>query len=191
MVDLDVPGQDPSAAAAEFLRLDLLTPVGRLAEETRPPGETPPGAVRTFGVGRVGWPRAEVVARAARVVAPVLVNHWVTPDLRQVREVIPSWAVEQWARLGLDPDRLAVRLADAADAATGARVEQVIAGAADPLTPKGWLPRLPEPERVVGRTRPVAAAAGPAGRPAAARPPRWRRRSRRRPTGPPPRWWPS
>lgn len=148
VVDLDVPGQDPSAAAAEFLRLDLLTPVGRLAEETRPPGETPPGAVRTFGVGRVGWPRAEVVARAARVVAPVLVNHWVTPDLRQVREVIPSWAVDQWTRLGLDPARLTVRLADAADAATGARVEQVIAGATDPLTPKGWLPRPPEPERV-------------------------------------------
>ena len=99
-------------------------------------------------MGRVGWPRAEVVARAARVVAPVLVNHWVTPDPQQVRVVIPNWAVEQWTRLGLDPARLTVRLADAADAAAGARVEQVIAAPTDPLIPKGWLPRPPEPERV-------------------------------------------
>ena len=53
-------------------------------------GEASPGAVRTFGLARFGWPRAEVVARAARVVAPVLVNHWVTPDPRQVRQVIPA-----------------------------------------------------------------------------------------------------
>jgi serine/threonine protein kinase len=142
---LDAPGPD---AAAEFLRLDLFTPVGRLAEETRPPGEELPGAVRTFGLGRVGWPRAEIVARAARVVAPVLVNHWVTPDPRQVREVIPNWAVEQWTRLGLDPARLTVRLADVADAAAGARVEQVIASITDPLASKGWLARPPEPDRV-------------------------------------------
>ncbi|HVK18449.1 MAG TPA: tubulin-like doman-containing protein [Fimbriiglobus sp.] len=144
----DATGPDPTAAAAEFLRLELFTPVGRLAEEARPPGEAP-GVVRTFGVSRVGWPRAEVVARAARVVAPVLINHWVTPDPRQVREVIPNWAAEQWSRLGLDPARLTVRLADAADATAGARVEQVVAAATDPLTSKkGWLARTPEPERV-------------------------------------------
>jgi hypothetical protein len=82
------------------------------------------------------------------VVAPVLVNHWVTPDPRQVREVIPNWAVEQWARLGLDPARLSERLATAADAVAGTRVEQVIGSVADPLAPKGWRPRPPEPQRV-------------------------------------------
>ncbi|HET6574427.1 MAG TPA: tubulin-like doman-containing protein [Fimbriiglobus sp.] len=147
-IEPDAAGPDPLAAAAEFLRLDLFAPVGRLVEETCQPGVRPPGAVRTFGLGRVGWPRAEVVARAARLVAPVLINHWVTPDPQQVRQVIPTWAVEQWTRLGLDPTVLTVRLTHAADTAAGGRVEQLIAAATDPLVPTGWRQRPPEPTRV-------------------------------------------
>jgi hypothetical protein len=148
-LDLDTPGKDPSVAAAEFLRLDLLSQVGRLVEEARPrPTGELPSTIRTFGHARFGWPRGEVVARAARVIAPVLVHHWVTPDPKQVREVIPAWAAEQWARVGLDPSRLTVQLAEAADRAAGAKIDQVIAIATDPLVRKGWLARPPEPEKV-------------------------------------------
>ena len=148
--DLDAPDRDPSAAAAEFLRLDLFSPIGRAADDLRPrPAPQAFGAhVRAVGVAKFAWPRAEVVARAARVIAPVLMSHWVAPDPTHVRQVIPGWAADLWARVGLDPDNLTARLVAAADRAFGGKVEDEFAAVADALVPKGWLARLPDPDAV-------------------------------------------
>ncbi len=164
--DLDAPGRDPSALAAEFLRLDLITPVGRIADGVRP--EPIPGHFRTFGLSRSTWPRAEVVARCARVLASVLFSHWVSPDATAIRNTIPAWSNDLWSRLGLDFDALTTRLGEAGAQALGSPVERILAAITDPLAPKkGWLTRLPDPaatwkaieqlQRTVGRPQEVHA----------------------------------
>jgi hypothetical protein len=109
-----------------------------------PPIDPPPVTVRTVGLTRFGWPRGEVVRRVARIVTPVMLNHWVTADPVLVQQVIPKWAVDQWGRLGLDPERLLARFAAVAAEAVGGPVPDVVAALTEPLAPKGWRAKLPD-----------------------------------------------
>ena len=104
--------------------------------------------VRTFGLATLGWPRGEVVARTARYVAGVVFDHWVTPNFGRARDRVPGWAAEQLARLQLDPDGLVDRLRAAADRAVGQPVGPCLARALDPLVPRGWRPKPPDPLQV-------------------------------------------
>lgn len=136
---------DPTAAAADLIRFDLAARVGAAAAAVRPLTPAAPVTVRTAGVSRFTWPRGAVVRRAARVTAPVLVHHWTHPDPVLVREVIPRWAVEQWDRLGLDPERLLARFGAVAAEAAGGPVADVAAAVTGPLVPRGWRARVPDP----------------------------------------------
>ena len=149
-VDQTPAGRDPYGPAADFLRLDLFGPVGRALDAARPAAPADAGTitVRTFGLAKYDWPRGEVVGRAARVVAGVVLDHWVSPNFARARDEIPAWAAEHWARLGLDPDRLVDRLKHAADAAAGEPVEHLVARVTDPLAPRGWRPKLPDPHAI-------------------------------------------
>src|SRR5205085_7600707 len=92
---------DPCAAAADFLRLDLLAPVGRVLDVARPPN--PDGGlsvtVRTFGLVKLDWPRGEVVARTARYVAGVVFDHWVSPKFSRASALVQGWSGEMFTRL--------------------------------------------------------------------------------------------
>ena len=177
------PSDDPLAAVAEFLRLDLFSPVGRTADEACPPADSDaPGLTpRTFGLARFDWPRAEVVGRVAAVVGPAVTDPWTDPTAERCRAAAGKWVADLWPRLVLDPDALTLKLAGMVDAAFGGPAAAVTGALTDPLIPKGWLARLPEPERValvmdqlarlVGRPggqgpavadKAVATAAGPA-----------------------------
>ncbi len=140
---------DAVADAADFLRLQLFTPAGPLLDEVRPPAtDAAHGSfVQTYGLTRFGWPRAEVVGRVARILSTVLVNHWVSPDAAHVRQTIPAWAQDQWARHGLELDALAGGLLRDAEAATGVDLAQVIALGTGQLQPQGWLARTPDAAR--------------------------------------------
>jgi serine/threonine protein kinase len=142
----------PYSDAAEFVRLELFTPVGRLTDGARAVKEAdgPARGVRfgAFGLVAFDWPRATVVARTAARVAHAVLNRWVAADPRRTRETIPAWAAARWSQSGLDPDAILAHLQGAADLAAGGRIDELIALTCDPLTPKGWLARLPEPERV-------------------------------------------
>jgi hypothetical protein len=139
------PDRDPTAAAADLIRLALLTPVGPAADAARPPAPADgPVAFRTAGVCRFGWPRGEVVGRAARVIAPVLLNHWTSPDPGHVHQVIPKWAADQWDRLGLDPEKLTARLSALAGDSTRGPVEYAVNAITEPLVPKGWRGKPPD-----------------------------------------------
>jgi hypothetical protein len=142
-------GKDPCAAAADYLRLDLFAPVGRVLDDRRPSAAgAGPVAARTFGLARYDWPRGEVVGRTARYVTGVVLDHWVTPNFGRSRQAIPAWAAEQFARLGLDPEGLVGRMKRKADDAVGRPVEALLAQTLDPLTPRGWRPKLPDPTRL-------------------------------------------
>jgi serine/threonine protein kinase len=139
------------AAAADFLRVSLFTPAGPMLDEVRgPAGDPDHGSfVRTFGLARFGWPRGEVVGRTARILATVVVNHWVNPDPATVRMTVPAWADEHWVRCGLDLDALGGHLLRDAESQCGVHTAQVIADGAAQLAPRGWLGRAPDAAHAV------------------------------------------
>lgn len=142
----------PYSDAAEFLRLDLFTPVGRSADKLRAEKAVAAeaGVVHfgAFGLAAFDWPRVEVVTRTATEVSKTLLKNWLVPNLKRAREVIPAWSAARWAKIGLDPDAVLGRLQTAVDQAIGTRVDELIALTTEPLVPKGWLSRLPDPDRV-------------------------------------------
>jgi len=141
----------PYSEAADLIRLNLFSLLGRTADEARPiaaEDDRRAFTVTAFGMSGFDWPRSEVVSRTAVTVAGRLLRHWATPDPQKVREVIPSVAQDKWSQLGLDPDTLLGHLGAAADQVAGSRVEELIALTADPLVPRGWLARLPDPTAV-------------------------------------------
>ncbi|HVL14331.1 MAG TPA: tubulin-like doman-containing protein, partial [Gemmata sp.] len=139
--------------AAELIRLNLLTPVGRTvaerrAESTDASGPPPGPTVATFGMSGYDWPRAEVLARTTARIARALLKRWAAPDVRRSREVVPALAQQKWSHLGLDPEALQRELRAAANRAAGEKVEDQVARLTEPLLPRGWLSRLPEPQAV-------------------------------------------
>jgi serine/threonine protein kinase len=143
----------PYSDAADLVRLDLFSPVGRVADESRLAKETdgpPARGVRfsAFGLASFEWPRSEVVHRTAARVASAVLLKWTAADPKRARESIPAWASNRWTQLGLDPDAILGHLQNAADLTAGGHIEELITLTTDPLVPKGWLARLPEPERV-------------------------------------------
>jgi len=140
---------DPLQKIVEFLKLDLATGLGRAADGARLlPLHTTGSEIHTFGLTRFGWPRREVVARTARIMAPVLFGNWVTPDPKHLHAVIPLWAEQIWHRFGLGSEHMAKALRRRADAAAGRHIDAWIGGVCDPLLPKGWRAKGPESEQV-------------------------------------------
>ncbi|MFO0824206.1 MAG: tubulin-like doman-containing protein [Gemmataceae bacterium] len=145
-------GLKPYGAVAEMIRLNLFSEIGRVSDELRAipaEGVPPPDGVTVgaFGLSGFGWPRAELIARTTRKVARLMLTRWATTDGKRAREVIPTLAHEKWAQLKFEPDVVQGRLQLAADLAAD-RVEDQIIQIADPLAPRGWLARLPEPGQV-------------------------------------------
>lgn len=140
----------PYSDIAELLRLELFTPLGRLADEARAECPKSQSAVEfsTFGLTAFEWPRAEVVNRTTAAVVRSVMKHWTAPNLKRAREVVPGWAAVRWTQLGLEADVLRKHLQNVMEQAIGARVEEQIEVLTDPLVPRGWLARLPEPEKV-------------------------------------------
>jgi serine/threonine protein kinase len=139
------------ADVAELIRLELFTPLGRVADEARAAKEfAAPAAVRfgAFGLAAFDWPRAEVVNRTAAAVARTVLKAWLVPNLKRAREVIPTWAAARWTQLGLDPDAVLTHFQAAAEQAIGGRVEEIVTLTTEPLVPRGWLGRLPEPDKI-------------------------------------------
>jgi serine/threonine protein kinase len=143
----------PYGDAAELIRLNLFTPVGRTAAEKRLQATDPPPAPRgvtfaTFGLSGFGWPRAEIVDRTTAQVGRAILARWAAPDPQRSREVMPRLAQQRWSQMGLDADAIVAQLHEVADGAAGGNVEAIITELTDPLLPRGWLARLPDPALV-------------------------------------------
>jgi hypothetical protein len=169
---LTLPGAlKPYTEAADLIRLNLFSPLGRCIDDARTALDATrgpqPGTLTAFGLTGFGWPRAEVVARTAQKVAKVVLRRWATPDVRRMREVIPGLAQAKWTELGLAPESVLAHLQKVADQAAGKQIDDLISATVEPLMPRGWLARLPEPETVnvaVDRLVKLLGAPGAAGR---------------------------
>jgi eukaryotic-like serine/threonine-protein kinase len=145
----------PYSDAAERIRLDLFASIGRTADNVREAraaerevAANAPVTVSAFGLATFDWPRAEVVGRTALVVGRKVLDRWAAPDAKRFHEIMPGLAATRWAQLGFDPDKLIGHLQRAADLAAGGKVEELIGLVTEPLVPRGWLARAPEPMQV-------------------------------------------
>ncbi|HEY3789796.1 MAG TPA: tubulin-like doman-containing protein, partial [Urbifossiella sp.] len=142
----------PYADAADLLRLELFTPLGRVADETRLAklGKATDPSVKfgAFGITSFDWPRAEVVTRTAAIITRNVLKNWIVPNVKRAREVIPGWAATRWTQLGLDPDAILAHFQEVMEQAVGGKVEELITLTTEPLVPRGWLARLPDGEKV-------------------------------------------
>ena len=141
----------PYGDAADLIRMNLVTSIGRLVDESRVAAEEDAPQHVTFaafGISGFEWPRSEVVARTANKVGKALLKRWASPDIKRMREVIPGIAQARWSQLGLDPDTILGHLQNAADRAAGGKIEEQLQQTIEPLLPRGWLARLPEGEKI-------------------------------------------
>lgn len=141
---------DAAISAAERIRLDLFTSIGRTADAARPRTLTSMGiAVRTFGRASYSWPRGAILDRTARVITGVLLTHWVSPDISRARHLIPVWVSEKMNAASLSKDTVTSTLYQAAGAVFHEAIPTVIARIIDPVIPKGWMARIPDVNKVI------------------------------------------
>ncbi len=121
---------DSLVRAGYYLFCDLISPLGRIADNMRrkPPAKAsavgqavlpvPPtpagdeGAISydTFGMQRISWPCRPIRLQAARRLGSRLLQHWMSKDVDRLRDVTQPWAQEQWETLGFRPESLIARL---------------------------------------------------------------------------------
>jgi hypothetical protein len=104
--------------------------------------------IATFGLTCFDWPRVDVVARTALVVGRNVLKRWAAPNARRYHEVMPGVAAARWAHLGFETDTLLGHFQQTADLAAGGKIDDLIGLLTEPLVPRGWLARLPEPTQI-------------------------------------------
>jgi serine/threonine protein kinase len=133
--------------AARALFNEILTPAGRVVDEVRDVYRNAfPSAVPTcqsFGLYRLTWPRAEVLAAATRRFAQRLLQRWASKDASAQRDAISKWLDTQWSEKKLTFEQIVHGFEDAAKNHLHEDPERVFDAFVDPLrtrTPSG--PRL-------------------------------------------------
>jgi eukaryotic-like serine/threonine-protein kinase len=126
------------AAAAQALYTELLAPAGRTADEARDvyrkayPLAAP--ACQTFGLYRLNWPRAELLAAATRRLAHGLLTRWTGKEAAHLREPVAGWLTQQWAERRLATESVTAALNAAARDSVREDPERVFDAFIDPLT---------------------------------------------------------
>lgn len=143
-------GTDPAksrpvlATAARALYHELLTPVGRVADEGRDayrnvyPTTAP--VCQTYGLFRLSWPRPEVLTAATRRLAQRQLQRWTGKDAVHLREHIAEWLGRQWEERKLAFDAVVEALNGSARKVLREEPEKVFDAFIDPLrtrTPSG------------------------------------------------------
>jgi serine/threonine protein kinase len=155
-------GQNKAVAlAADLLCRDLVTPLGRTADENRAPPPTRQLLAQTFGLYRFAWPRRTVVQSAAARLCRRLTERWLARETPPLQAAVQAWMVDQWTKLGLAPEPLIEQLQQAVARTLGQAPEDTFTAILAPLTPRSRKPLeltvpvvqeiLARLEQVVGR----------------------------------------
>ncbi len=124
------------ALAGRGLFTELLTTAGRVTDYVRSvtparAGEGP--VVQSFGLHRLTWPRAALLAAATRSFNRQLLARWAAKDSAHLREPLAAWLDDLWARQKLDVTSVVARFHAAAAEALRESPEAVFAAAVDSL----------------------------------------------------------
>ncbi len=128
---------DPARLAAEYLGLELTTPLGRTAEAARTPAAAsagPAGVVcQTFGLYRYSWPRRGLLQRAARTYCRQLVQRWAAKADQPLKDRLAAWVQGQWDEHDLGAQALIARYQEACARVLGQPPEAIFAAVTGPF----------------------------------------------------------
>jgi serine/threonine protein kinase len=130
------------ARAARCLFTELMTPLGRVAEEQRPrpayatvptagqaPGQPGAGSRPTLyqlvGLDRCVWPRRQLLDMTAALVCRRIVQRWMSKDAKPLREAVQEWVQHQWEEHALGSEHIIGRYQQCGEQAIGQRPETV------------------------------------------------------------------
>jgi serine/threonine protein kinase len=132
--------QEVMGLLAQFLSQEAASAVGKAADLARAGLPSPPWASRgryfsTFGMFQLAWPRQALLAASARRLCLKTVQRWLSKDSKPIRDQVQEWVKEQWARLGLGPDRYLERLREGVEKDEGLSTDQLFGSITGQLKP--------------------------------------------------------
>jgi eukaryotic-like serine/threonine-protein kinase len=137
--------------AAEFLRRELMSLVGRSADDAREQRsqQRPPGlCVHTFGCRSFTWPRQAVLTVASRWLGEVMLGHWTGAAPEPLRDAVRAYLSQNWEAEELGPEALIAALQKACEKAINQSPDALFTAEAEPFMPRGWFGREPEPAKL-------------------------------------------
>ena len=151
------------ARAGDFLCRDLITPLGRAADDHRaaaaPAPEAPGLTLQTFGLHWISWPGHALRQRVGRRVCHRLVQDWLVKDRPGLRPAVQAWVSQQWAQRQLErrvpggPPATGLRAGHRSERRVGHRRPRRPGGALGPSTlePAQAMKVLEQLQQLVGR----------------------------------------
>jgi serine/threonine protein kinase len=102
---------DVALLAGDFLCRELVTPVGRRADELREealanPEEPGAFVCQTFGSYRYSMPRQVLRDQVSRALVKRLVQNWLTQDRAALSKIVRSRLNDLWGKLELEPEAM-------------------------------------------------------------------------------------
>lgn len=116
--------------AAGIIFQELLTPMGRVADEARHtylqarPREGM--SLQTFGMYRLSWPRPQIVQLAVYRLTRRIIDDWLRTDGYSVQEKVSKWVGDQWSRRELDPSSIQPMVENFAQSVLGQPLETIV-----------------------------------------------------------------
>jgi serine/threonine protein kinase len=134
---------------AEQLRRELLSPLGRVADESRAEfaESTRPGPVTACIANEASylWPKQAILSRGVRWLGDALVSRWLKADIDTIREPVHNWLKERWSKEELGPETIVARLRQKAEKAVGGRpLDEYFGAEAQPYVSRSWFSRDPD-----------------------------------------------
>jgi serine/threonine protein kinase len=132
---------DPARFAAEYLSLELTTPLGRVADTARTAATASPGVpsgviCQTFGLYRYSYPRRGLLQRAARNYCRQLVQRWMAKADQTMKDALPARIQGRWEENDLGAQALIARYQEACTRVLGQSPEAVFAAVVAPFVAK-------------------------------------------------------
>ena len=143
----DAPPENLARRAAAFLMADLLSPLGRAADEarSRPSGFGQAEAlVSVFGRASFVWPKQFLLTRAARWLGSVVLTRWTSSDADVIGQYVKGWLAQRWQAEQLGPEQLVARMQAAGEKILGQPAESMFASEAEQVATRGWFSREPD-----------------------------------------------
>jgi len=141
-----------SSLAADFLRHDLLSPMGRRIDESRREIEEirQPAPITTcvFNQASFIWPKQIILSQASRWLGEALVTRWLKADMIVIRDPVRAWLKDRWNAEELGPEPIIARLQQACEKITNQPLDNMFVAEAQPFIPRGWFAREPDATRL-------------------------------------------
>jgi serine/threonine protein kinase len=145
------PGNSVPARIANLLTHELLSPMGRIADQIRDEQfAASPGEINfcSFGQSSYVWPKQSLLSHTARWLSTQVLRRWVSADPEGLTQYVNDWLTQRWQieELGIEP--LLNRLSKSGDIALGQPASELFENEAAPFAARGWFARDPDPAKL-------------------------------------------